>query len=73
MSERQKAASELGITNRELEIIRLCAEGMSAVQIAETLFISPRTVNNHKQNIFSKMEVGNNAQMVQKARELGLI
>lgn len=44
----------INFTERELEIIKLTAEGFKAREIAETLYISPKTVNNHKQNIQNK-------------------
>jgi DNA-binding NarL/FixJ family response regulator len=46
--------SEVIFTERELEIIKLTAEGFKAREISEKLFISPKTVNNHKQNIQKK-------------------
>lgn len=47
-------ADTINFTERELEIIKFTAEGLKAREIAETLFISPKTVNNHKQNIQNK-------------------
>ena len=44
----------IAFTNRELEIIILVAQGLKAKEIAETLFISTKTVNSHKQNIQQK-------------------
>lgn len=41
-------------TERETEIIRLCVNGLSAKDIAQTLSISPRTVEHHKERIFRK-------------------
>ena len=70
---RKEAAGEMGLTGRELEIVRLSSRGLSAAAIAEELHISPRTVNNHKQNIYAKLGVKNNAEMVFKAREAGLV
>ncbi len=67
------AAKELELSEREVEIIRLSAKGMSAAQIAEQLFLSTRTVSNHKQNIYSKMDVKSNAEMISKAREAGIV
>lgn len=46
----------INFTERELEIIKFTAEGFKAREIAEALFISPKTVNNHKQNIQNKYE-----------------
>jgi DNA-binding NarL/FixJ family response regulator len=45
---------KVNFTEREIEIIHLTAQGLKAKEIAETLFISTRTVNTHKQNIQQK-------------------
>lgn len=60
-------------TKRELEIIHLCGEGFSAKEIANRLFLSNRTVSNHKQNIFSKMGINNQYEMIKYAIEKGII
>lgn len=72
-SSRREAAAQIGLTARETEILHFFSQGLTAGQVAERLYLSPRTVNNHKQKIFEKMEVNNNAEMVFKARQLGLI
>lgn len=46
--------NQIIFTERELEIIKLTAEGYKAREISDILFISPKTVNNHKQNIQKK-------------------
>lgn len=73
VQERRRASDSLGLTRRELEIIRLSRDGLSAADIAGKLSISVHTVNNHKQNIYSKMGVGSNSEMLLKAEETGLI
>jgi predicted ATPase/DNA-binding CsgD family transcriptional regulator/DNA-binding transcriptional regulator YiaG len=45
------------LTERELEVLRLVAQGLSDAQVAETLVISPRTVNAHLRSIYSKLHV----------------
>lgn len=45
------------LTSRELEVLRLVAEGQTDRKVAERLVISPRTVNRHLSNIFSKLAV----------------
>jgi predicted ATPase/DNA-binding CsgD family transcriptional regulator len=45
------------LTEREVEVLRLVARGLSDAQVAETLVISPRTVNAHLRNIYSKLGI----------------
>ncbi len=71
--ERSKAISKIGLTARELEVIRLSAEGLSAGGIADKLYVSVYTIKNHKQNIYLKMGVRNNAEMLKRANELGIV
>lgn len=71
--ERAREVNKLGLTAREIEVIRLSAEGLSAAGIAERLHVSVYTVKNHKQNIYLKMDVRSNAEMLSKANQLGLI
>lgn len=52
------------LTPRELDIIRLTSEGRTTSEIAEMLQISPRTVSNHKQNIYSKLGVNSSSEML---------
>lgn len=70
---RKNAVEHSGLTERELEVLRLSARGMSASQVADVLHISSRTVTNHKQNIYLKMGVNSTPEMVFKAREFGLL
>lgn len=73
MAKKDKNAQKLGLTKRELEIMRLCANGESAASIAEKLNISLRTVNNHKYNIFSKMGVSSTSEMTAKAHKMKIL
>lgn len=54
----------LNITQRELEIITLIAEGNSNKEIADKLFLSAHTVNTHRKNIMAKLSVNNTAGVV---------
>jgi DNA-binding NarL/FixJ family response regulator len=47
------------------------AQGLGNGQIAETLFISPKTVRNHVSRIFSKLDVSRRAEAIVQAREAG--
>lgn len=53
-SERKKESEETHLTNREIEIVRLIEKEYSNKKIAETLFLSERTVETHRKNIFRK-------------------
>lgn len=62
-----KSNKEPKITDREKEIIALLAEGLCIKEIGERLFISPRTVENHKNNILSKLELKNTIELLRYA------
>lgn len=64
------AAPEL--TERETEVLRLVATGLSYKQIAAQLFISHRTVQNHVQNTLAKLQMHNRVELVRYAIERGL-
>ena len=60
------------LTDRETEILRLVAKGLTYPQIAERLVLSVRTVQNHVQNTLTKLQLHNKAQLVRYAMEQGL-
>jgi predicted ATPase/DNA-binding CsgD family transcriptional regulator/Tfp pilus assembly protein PilF len=62
-----------GLTARELEVLRLVAAGHSNADIAELLFISPRTVSTHVTNVLGKLGVDNRAAAVSYAYQHDLI
>ncbi|NNF98675.1 MAG: response regulator transcription factor [Desulfobacteraceae bacterium] len=61
------------LTAREQEIMRLLAEGMPAKEIAGKLFISPKTVENHRANIMKKLGLHSTMELIRYAAKLGLI
>lgn len=61
------------LTGREREIMRMLAEGMTVREISSKLFISPKTVENHKSNIMRKLELASTVDLVKYAAKLGLI
>ena len=61
------------ITERERQILKLISEGFTDGQIAETLFISDRTVNTHRKNMLAKLQVPNTAALVKFALDNHLI
>lgn len=68
-----KQIADIGLSQREIQVIRLSAEGLKAAEIAERLFLSVHTVNTHRQRIYAKMDVKSISDMLRKATELGII
>ncbi len=60
------------LTERETEVLRLVAKGLSYKEIAQRLFLSHRTVQNHVQNTLRKLQMHNRVQLVRYAIEQGL-
>jgi len=68
----QQEQGALGeLTERELEVLKLAAKGMTNRKIAEVLFISPRTVQAHMSNIFGRLEVGSRTEAILYALQEG--
>lgn len=72
-SERKKTNDEVQLTVREIEIIRLIEKENNNKQIAETLFISERTVETHRKNIFRKTKTSGLIGLIKYAYENKLI
>ena len=66
-------AASHGLTARELEVLRLVAAGHSNAQIADALFISPRTVSTHLTSIFNKLGVNSRTEAIAAAHHLHLV
>jgi DNA-binding NarL/FixJ family response regulator len=60
------------LTAREHEVLDLIAAGRSNADVADLLFLSPKTVRNHVSNIFAKLQVADRAQAIVLARDAGL-
>jgi LuxR family maltose regulon positive regulatory protein len=61
------------LNKREMEIIRLIADGCSNKEIAQKLYISVRTVKYYTTSIYTKLEVNGRAQAAVKAKDLGIL
>jgi len=61
------------LSERELEIIQLVTEGLSSNEIGKKLFISPRTVDTHRNNILQKLDLPNIASLVSFAYKNKLV
>jgi two-component system, NarL family, response regulator LiaR len=69
----EKAQARLGLSARELEVLRLMADGLSNQEIAARLFVSLNTIKTHSANIFEKLDVRRRTQAVDKAKKLNII
>ena len=65
--------SEVGLSDREKEVLDCLARGMTTAQVAEELVISENTVKTHVRHILEKLEASNRAEAVSKAIQIGLI
>lgn len=75
LGEYRRTATDEGaprLTERETEVLRLVAKGLTAKQVAERLVLSHRTVENHVQNTLTKLQLHNRSQLVRYALEQGL-
>ena len=65
--------ADFGLTPREREILQLLADGLTPTQISDRLFISPRTVGSHVENLFRKLGVSSRTQALALAYRNGLV
>lgn len=72
---REASSSEAGagVSAREVEVLQLIAEGASPPEVAQTLFISVKTVKNHLSSIYEKLEARDRTQAVLKGLRMGII
>ena len=61
------------LTDRERQILHLTAEGYTSREIAERLFISPRTVEKHRENLMAKLDIHSQAELIHYAVQRGLV
>jgi DNA-binding NarL/FixJ family response regulator len=61
------------LTPREQEVMRLLAEGLSTKEVAEKLFISPKTVENHRASIMKKLDLHSSVELFRFAARIGLL
>jgi DNA-binding CsgD family transcriptional regulator len=65
--------SDIKLSVREKEILKMASQGMLSKEISDKLFLSIHTVNKHRQNIMQKMNTNNLLQAIDYARKLGLL
>ncbi len=69
----QRRTDDLGLSEREIEVVRLLADSLSNSAIAERLYLSPNTVRNHVQRISRKLGVNSRLEIVVTAARAGLV
>ncbi len=73
MHNKRKAGGFPSLTRREKEILQYVATGLTNPEIATKLFLSLRTVKNHRFNLLQKLDVKNTAELVKIAMQTGLV
>jgi DNA-binding CsgD family transcriptional regulator len=68
-----QAVASLGVSERELQVLRLIAAGQSNKEIARRLEVSPNTVKTHVAKVFEKLGAKRRTEAILRARELGVI
>jgi DNA-binding CsgD family transcriptional regulator len=66
-------ANPAGLTNRQIEILRLLADGSTNAEIAQRLFLSAKTVDHHVSALLTKLQVAGRREAVRRGAELGLV
>ncbi len=67
------AHQDVKLTKREIEVLTHVIQGKSSREVADTLFVSKRTVDFHLANVYDKLHVNNRVQAFRRATRLGLI
>src|ERR1044071_1149288 len=73
VTRKKQREDQIKLTKREVEIIKLIAEGLTSQEMADKLFISPRTVETHRANLMKKIGVKNAIELVKKAEQLDVL
>lgn len=73
LTSRYREPQNNALTKREFEILHFIAKELTTQEIADKLLVSPKTIENHKINIFKKLEVKNAAGLILAATRLGYI
>jgi len=68
-----RQTQETSLTLREQEVLKLIAEGLSTKEVASRLHISPKTAENHRASIMSKLNLRNIVELIRSAARLGII
>lgn len=67
------ADSTIDLTKRQLQVLSLIVAGLSNSEVADKLYISIKTVDTHRMHLMKKLDAHNVVQLIERARELGLV
>lgn len=73
LARRTTRSNPAGLTNRQLDVARLVAQGLTNSELAERLYISPKTADHHVSAVLGKLGLRSRRDVVRSARELGLV
>ena len=73
LTSKYRELNHAALSKREIEILKMIANELTSAEIADKLFLSLHTVENHRQNIFRKLDVKNLAGLIMTANKLGYI
>jgi len=68
-----RSLPDFDISERELEVLKLIADGFTNMEIADKIFLSKRTIEGHRQSLIEKMNVKNTAELVKVAFQSGIL
>lgn len=71
--EQVNSGEDIKLTSREIEVLEQLSKGLNYNQIAENLILSPATIRKHIENIYTKLQVHNKLEAVQKAKDRNII
>jgi len=70
---KKQKETDVKLTTREIEIVKLISEGLTSQEMADKLFISPRTVETHRANLMKKVGVKNSIELVKRVEKMNLL
>ena len=73
VTKKKEKEPDIKLTSREVEIVKLISDGLTSQQMADKLFISPRTVETHRANLMKKTGVKNSIELVKKMEKMGVL
>lgn len=73
MFSQESEVSDKELTFKEIEILKLIAQGLTSKEIADQIFVSPRTVETHRHNILKKLDLPNTARLIAWAIKNGYL